>query len=151
MNRAILPDSERRQIGPYIVQFLGSNLLIVQEGTPEPIRVHFEGEAALELVDWLGLRRSQLYQTVMADGLEAVKAQIRAEYHLPEPEEPEARVAYVSPSSCDETLLAMARVTGVALACDLCQHLLCTTCYDCHNPRCRRYCSYYCSNNGSKE
>jgi len=144
MNRPLLPNPDRRQIGPYVVQFVAKELQIVLANAPEQALVCLEMEAALELADWLALCRGRVYQTVMRDGLEMVKAQIRAEYHLPEPEEPEARVVYVSPSSCDETLIAMARAANVALACDLCQHPLCTACYQCHNRRCCCYCRQYC-------
>jgi len=144
MSRPLLPNPDRRQIGPYVVQFVGSDLLIGQASAPEQALVCLDGEAALELADWLGLSRSRLYQTVMHDGLEAFKAQVRAEFHLPEPEEPEARVIYVSPSSCDETLIAMARAAGVALSCIACRQRLCTACYYCHNRRCRRFCRLYC-------
>ncbi|HVB75422.1 MAG TPA: hypothetical protein VNE38_17885 [Ktedonobacteraceae bacterium] len=128
------------RIGPYVVRFVGSDLLIAQASEPEQALVRLEEEAALELAEWLGLSRLRLYATVMRDGLEAFKAQVRAEYHLPEPEEPEAQVIYVSPSSCDETLIALSRAANVALVCNLCHHLLCIECYNCHNRRCRQHC-----------
>src|SRR5579863_4168068 len=127
------------RIGSYVVQFVGSDLLIAPASAPEQVIVRLEETAALELAEWLGLSRLRLYATVMRDGLEALKARVRAEYHLPEPEEPEARVIYVSPSSCDETLLAMARAAGVALYCGECQRLLCKECFNCHNRRCRYF------------
>ena len=132
------------RIGSYVVQFVGSDLFIALESEPEQVMVRLEETAALELAEWLGLSRLRLYQTVMRDGLEAFKAQVRAEYHLPEPEEREERVIYVSPSSCDETLIAMARAAEVALLCNLCHQRLCTDCYNCHNRRCRRSCRLYC-------
>lgn len=141
MNR---PNPDRRRIGPYVVQFVGSDLLIAQANEPEQALVRLDGDVALELIDWLGLSRPQLFLTVMREGLETFKAQVRKEYHLPEPEEPEARMIYVSPSSCDETLIAMAQAADVALACDLCQQRLCADCCYCHNRRCRRYCRQYC-------
>lgn len=70
-------------IGPYIVQFVKSELRIAQASDPEQVIVRMEREAALELADWLGLCRKRLYQTVMHDGLEVFKAQVRNEYHLP--------------------------------------------------------------------
>lgn len=131
-------------IDPYVMQFVGSDLLIAQATEPEQTLVRLNEEAALQLAEWLGLVRPRLFQTVMRDGLETFKTQIRAEYHLPEPEEPEARAIYVSPSSCDETLIALSRAADVSLNCNLCLQRLCTDCYYCHNRRCRRYCRYYC-------
>jgi len=132
------------RIGSYVMQFVGNDLFIALESEPEQALVRLEEKAALELAEWLGLSRQRLFAMVMRDGLEAVKAQIRAEYHLPEPEEPEERVIYVSPSSCDETLIALSRAADVALVCNLCHQRLCTDCYNCHNRRCRHYCCLYC-------
>jgi hypothetical protein len=132
------------RIGSYLMQFVGNELFIALASEPDQALVRLEEEAALELAEWLGLSRLRLFHTVMRDGLEAFKAQVRADYHLPEPEEPEERVIYVSSSSCDETLIALSRAADVALACNLCLQRLCTDCYYCHNRRCRRYCRYYC-------
>jgi len=137
------------RVGPYVVQFVGSELLIAQASAPEQMIMRLEEEAALQLAEWLGLSRLRLYQTVMRDGLEAVKAQIRAEFHLPEPEGPEERVIYVSSSSCDETLIALSRAADVALLCNVCHQRLCTNCYYCHNRRCRHYCRQYCPQENS--
>ncbi|HVB61220.1 MAG TPA: hypothetical protein VNE61_08530 [Ktedonobacteraceae bacterium] len=81
MNRPLLPNPERRQIGPYVVRFVAKALQIALASAPEQALVNMEMEAALELADWLALCRGRLYQTVMRDGLEMVKAQIRAGYH----------------------------------------------------------------------
>lgn len=132
------------RIGSYVAQFVGDDLLIAQASEPEQALVRLDEEAALQLAEWLGLARPRLFQAVMHNGPETVKAQIRAEYHLPEPEEPEERAIYVSPSNCDETLIALARSADVALICNLCLQRLCTACYYCHNRRCRRYCRLYC-------
>ncbi|MGB8343466.1 MAG: hypothetical protein WCD86_01215 [Ktedonobacteraceae bacterium] len=140
MNSYLPLNTGQMWIGPYVVQFVGSDLLIAPASEPEQVIVRLEEIAALELAEWLGLSHLRLYATVMRDGLEAFKAQVRAEYHLPEPEEPEERVIYVSPSSCDETLIALSRAADVALSCNVCHHLLCTECYYCHNRRCRHYC-----------
>ncbi len=80
-------DAGRFLIGAYIVQFVKSELRIAEANEPEQVIVRMEREAALELADWLALCRRYLYQTVMRDGLETFKAQVRAEYHLPPPEE----------------------------------------------------------------
>ena len=149
MNGPLLPNPDRMQIGPYIVQLVAKELQIAQVDEPEQALVRLDLAAVLDLAQWLTLSRQCLYTTVMRDGLEAFKAQIRAEYHLPEPDEPEARVIYVSPSSCDETLIAMSRATGVTLSCNECHQLLCTACYYCHNRRCRCYCRQYCPNDES--
>jgi len=127
-------------IGSYVVQFVGSDLLIAPASEPERALVRLEETAALELADWLALCRGRLFQTAMRDGLELFKAQVRAEYHLPKPEEPEERAIYDSPSSCDETLIALSRAANVALVCNLCHQQLCVDCYYCHNRRCRQYC-----------
>ncbi|MGB8345560.1 MAG: hypothetical protein WCD86_11805 [Ktedonobacteraceae bacterium] len=140
MSRWLLPRPDPRQIGPYVVQFVEHELQIALASAPGQALVCMEAEAALELADWLALCRGRLFQTAMRDGLELFKAQVRAEYHLPEPEEPEARVIYVSPSSCDETLIALSRAANVALVCNLCHQQLCVDCYYCHNRRCRQYC-----------
>ena len=144
MSRPLPLNTGQVQIGSYVVQFVGNDLLIARATEPDMALVRLDEGAALQLAEWLGLSRLRLYQTVMRDGLEAFKAQVRAEYHLPEPEEPEERVIYVSPSSCDETLIALSRAAEVALACNLCLQHLCPKCYDCHNRRCRHYCRYYC-------
>ncbi|MGB8348499.1 MAG: hypothetical protein WCD86_26705 [Ktedonobacteraceae bacterium] len=80
-------DAGRFLIGPYVVQFVKSELRITLAREPEQVIVRMEREAALELADWLALCRRHLYQTVMREGKEMFKAQVRAEYHLPEPEE----------------------------------------------------------------
>ena len=81
-------DAGRFLIGPYIVQFVKNELRIAQASEPEQVIVRMEREAALELADWLALCRRFLYQTVLHDGLEAFKAQVRTEHHLPpEPED----------------------------------------------------------------
>ena len=139
MSKPPLLNPDPKQIGPYVALFVGSELHIAPASEPERALVRLEGETALELIDWLGLSRPQLFMTVMRDGLEAFKAQIRAEFHLPEPEEPEERVIYVPPSSCGETLLAIARASDVALYCGECQRPLCNECFNCHNRRCRYF------------
>ncbi|HVB61868.1 MAG TPA: hypothetical protein VNE61_11790 [Ktedonobacteraceae bacterium] len=140
MNSYLPLNTGQTRIGPYVAQFVGSDLLIAQASAPEQPLVRLEETAALELTEWLGLSRPRLFAMVMRDGLEGFKAQVRAEYHLPEPEEPEEHVIYVSPSSCDETLIALSRAADVALVCNLCHQRLCTDCYNCHNRRCRHYC-----------
>lgn len=138
------------RIGSYLMQFVGNELFIASASEPEEALVRLEETAALQLAEWLGISRLRLYQAVMRDGLEAFKAQVRAEYHLPEPDEPEERVIYISPGSCDETLVALSRAADVALACIVCLQRLCTACYYCHNRRCRHFCRYYCpQNNGA--
>ena len=77
-------DAGRFLIGPYIVQFVKSELRIAEAREPEQVIVRMEREAALELADWLALCRRYLYQTVMREGVETFKTQVRAEYHLPE-------------------------------------------------------------------
>jgi hypothetical protein len=121
------------------MQIVEQELSIAQASVPEQVIVRLDAEATLGLADWLALCRGRLFQAVMRDGLEAFKAQVRAEYHLPKLEEPEERVIYVPPSSCDETLIALTRASGVAMSCDTCQQPLCTDCYNCHNRYCRRY------------
>lgn len=132
------------RIGLYVMQFVGNELFIGLMSEPEQALVRLPEEDALQLAEWLGLSRLRLFQTVMRDGLEAFKAQVRAEHHLPEPEEPEERALYVAPHNCDETLIALARAADVALICNLCLQRLCTACYYCHNRRCRHYCLYDC-------
>lgn len=144
MTNPVALNTGQMRIGSYVMQFVGNELVIALANEPEQALIRLQEEDALQLAEWLGLSRLRLYQTVMRDGLEAFKAQIRAEYHLPEPEEPEERVIYVSSSSCDETLIALSRAADVALACNLCLQRLCTDCYYCHNRRCRHYCRYYC-------
>jgi len=77
-------DAGRFLIGPYIVQFVKSELRIAEAREPEQVIVRMEREAALELTDWLALCRRYLYQIVMREGVETFKTQVRAEYHLPE-------------------------------------------------------------------
>jgi hypothetical protein len=144
MSKHVPVNTGQVQIGAYVMQFVGNELFIAQASEPEQALVRLQEEDALQLAEWLGISRPRLLQAVMRDGLETFKAQIRAEYHLPEPEEPEERVIYVSHSSCDETLIALARAADVALACPLCLQRLCPECYYCHNPRCRNCCRYYC-------
>ncbi|HVB60657.1 MAG TPA: hypothetical protein VNE61_05625 [Ktedonobacteraceae bacterium] len=76
------PNAGRFPIGPYVVQFVEQELCFAQASEPD---------AALDLTDWLALSRQRLFATVMHDGLETFKARVRTEYHLPEPEESEAR------------------------------------------------------------
>ncbi|MGB8345800.1 MAG: hypothetical protein WCD86_13015 [Ktedonobacteraceae bacterium] len=76
-------DAGRFLIGAYIVQFVKSELRIALANEPEQVIVRMEREAALELTDWLAFCRRYLYQTVMRDGLETFKAQVRTEHHLP--------------------------------------------------------------------
>ena len=66
------------------MQFVKSELRIAEAREPEQVIVRMEREAALELADWLALCRRYLYQTVMREGVETFKTQVRAEYHLPE-------------------------------------------------------------------
>jgi len=77
-------DAGRFLIGPYIVQFVKSELRITEASEPERVIVRMKREAALELTDWLALCRRYLYQKVMREGVETFKTQVRAEYHLPE-------------------------------------------------------------------
>lgn len=144
MSQQLPLNTGQLRIGAYLMQFVGNELFIASASEPEQALVRLEEEDALQLAEWLCVTRQRLYQAVMRDGLEAFKAQARAEYHLPEPEEPEERVIYVSPGSCDETLVALARAADVALACPLCLQRLCAECCYCHNPRCRNCCRYYC-------
>jgi hypothetical protein len=144
MSKQLPLNTGQIHIGSYVIQFVGNDLFIAQASEPEQALVRLEETAALQLAEWLGSAHSRLFQAVMHNGLEAFKAQVREEYHLPEPEEPEARAIYTEPSSCDETLIAMARAADVALICNLCLQRLCTACYYCHNPRCRRHCRLYC-------
>ena len=139
MSKQVPVNTGQVRVGAYVMQFVGNELFIALASAPEQALVRLAEEDALQLAEWLGVTRQRLYQTVMRAGLEAFKAQVRAEYHLPEPEEPEERVIYVSPGSCDETLVALARAADVALACNLCVQRLCPGCYNCHNRRCRHY------------
>ena len=86
----LLPlNAGRMPIGPYLMQFVESELHIALAGAPEQVIVCLDLDAALDLADWLGLARQRLYAIVMRDGLETFKARERAEYHLPPPPEPE--------------------------------------------------------------
>lgn len=145
MSQTLLLNPDPKQIGPYVVQFVGSELHIAPASEPGQALVCLDGETALELIDWLGLSRPQLFMTVMRDGLEAFKAQIRAEFHLPEPEEPEPRAIYISPGSVDETLVALTRAAAVTPICNLCLQRFCPDCYNCHNRGCRHYYPCDCS------
>lgn len=118
MSQPPLLNPEPKQIGSYVVRFVGNELHIALATEPEQALVRLEGETALELIDWLGLSRPQLFLTVMRDGLETFKAQVRAEFHLPEPAEPEPRAIYISPGSVDETLIALTRAAAVTPVCN---------------------------------
>lgn len=82
MSQAPLLNPEPKQIGLYVVRFVGSELHIASASEPGQALVRLEDETALELIDWLGLSRPQLFLTVMRDGLETFKAQVRAQFHL---------------------------------------------------------------------
>lgn len=144
MSKHVPVNTGQVRIGAYMMQFVGNDLFIASANEPEQTLLRLQEKDALQLAEWLGISRPRLFQAVMRDGLETFKAQVRADYHLSEPEEPEERVIYVSSSSCDETLVALARAADVALACPLCLQRLCTACCYCHNSRCRNCCRYYC-------
>ncbi|MGB8346274.1 MAG: hypothetical protein WCD86_15430 [Ktedonobacteraceae bacterium] len=71
----------RFPIGPYVVQFVEQELCFAQASEPEQVILRLDLDAAPDLTDWLALSRQRLFATVMHDGLERFKAQVRAEYH----------------------------------------------------------------------
>ena len=122
--------------GPYTVQFVDNQLHVALASDPITDILYMDAETTLDLANWLALYRKTLFAIVMRDRVEALKAQVRAEYDLIEPEE---RAIYVPPSSCNETLMAFVQVADVTLHCDSCQKPLCLNCSNCHNRRCRYF------------
>ncbi len=137
MKSFFLLNGNRVKIGLYAVQFVNSELVVTIADDPSLVGLRLAGDDALDFIDYLALHRGSLFAAVMRDDVEALKAHIRAEYALPAQEE--TRV-YVPPSSCDETLIALAQAGGAMLCCDECQTPLCMDCYNCHNSQCRRHC-----------
>ena len=122
--------------GSYTVQFVDNQLHVALASDPTTDILCMDAETTLDLADWLALYRKTLFVIMMRDRVEALKAQVRAEYDLAEPEE---RAIYVPPSSCDETLMALVQVADVTAHCDSCQKPLCPNCFNCHNRRCRYF------------
>jgi hypothetical protein len=135
---------EQMRIGSYVMQFVDNELLIALTNEPGQIIVRLEEEDALRMVEWLGVTCPRFFQAVMRNGLEALREQIRAEFHSPEPEEPEPRVVYIPPGSVNETMVAMVRAADVTPICNQCLQRLCPACYNCHNQHCPSFypCDY---------
>ena len=77
-------DAGRFLIGPYIVQFVKSELRIALASDPEHPILTLETEDALDLTEWLAIHRKRLYEATMRGKVDALKAQVCAEYGLSE-------------------------------------------------------------------
>jgi hypothetical protein len=139
MSESLPLNAGQVSIGAYVMQFVGNELLIALANEPQQVIVRLQEEDALHLAEWLGFARPRLFQAVMRHGLEAFKAQVRAEFHSPEPDEPEPRAIYLPPSSVDETMVALVRAADVTPICNQCLQRLCPACYNCHNPHCSSF------------
>lgn len=120
----------------YFVEIVYSELRLSLASNPEQVIVRLDAGTALDLADWLGIQRRNLYAAIMRTNVEAFKARVRAEHNLPEPEK---KVIYVPPSSCDETMIELIQAAGVTPLCNLCQKPLCTECYNCHTWPCHYF------------
>jgi hypothetical protein len=139
MNERPPLNAGQARIGAYVMQFAGNELLIALANEPEQVIVRLQEEDALHLAEWFGFICPQLFQTVMHNGLEALREQVRVEFHSPEPEEPEPRVIYIPPGSVNETMVALVRAADVTLICNQCLQRLCPACYNCHNQHCSSF------------
>lgn len=126
-------------IGAYVMQFVDNELLIARANEPEQVIVRLEEEDALCMAEWFGFARPRLFQAVMRNGLEALREQVRVEFHSPEPEEPEPRMIYIPPGSVNETMAAIMRAADVTPICNQCLQRLCSRCYNCHNQHCSSF------------
>ncbi|MGB8347898.1 MAG: hypothetical protein WCD86_23665 [Ktedonobacteraceae bacterium] len=120
----------------YFVEIVNSELCLSLASNPEQVVAILDVRTTLDLADWLGIQRKHLYGVVMRTNVEAFKTRVRAEHNLPEPE---TKVIYVPPSSCDETLVELIQAAGVIPLCNLCQKPLCSECYNCHIRHCRYF------------